>query len=689
MSTPGDGPAIAELEPRAPRTVQRVDLVVAIASTGIALAFLLIALSTRLESSAGWSVALFWTAPVACVVALAVLWFSGRLFEDPMLRWFAAGLAIALPPMVLQFMGFPLVAADGGPLGTSGSSSAVLYLLFHLGPALAALAAVARVPLRFKPAAIVVGVLLSVAVALDWVPLPEMIRPEDASYTPLLLALEWALAAVLLVAGVLWIRAVGRAPSGLHAWVGVFLLIATYDVVFNALGAARFTPIWWASLMLRVSSFAVLAGGCLAWLLASLRSSERYGEQEIARREGQLGVAFGLNRRLLQVSDYLSSGVSLDEVCRRVVEVARAGTGFSRVGLRLVGASTPAGDADPICAALLDRASAARDGSDEVLLLTGAERVREFVGAGETYGAQAAAVVPLRSVEGVVAHVALWTPTEHHWAAEDSLFLSGLATQAGQAVTRALAYESMVNAANTLQESLLPARLPDIADLRLLTAYRAVTAGSSVGGDWFDCIRVDDRRIALVIGDVMGKGFKAAASMGQVRTALRAATAYDPRPAAVLSSLDSDVLELEDDEIITLLYALLDLDTGRLGVARAGHAPLLVARPDGTVEVLEDGGSPPIGWHEERREECWTTVERGSALVLYTDGLVENRRSSLDDGIGTLRETVGRLHRGSGTEPGGWAAWLDTIQARDTWQDDVAVLIGLYTPEPPGTPETD
>jgi serine phosphatase RsbU (regulator of sigma subunit) len=236
----------------------------------------------------------------------------------------------------------------------------------------------------------------------------------------------------------------------------------------------------------------------------------------------------------------------------------------------------------------------------------------------------------------------------------------------------------MASAANTLQESLLPARLPDIADLRLLSAYRAVTAGSSVGGDWFDCLRVSDREVALVIGDVMGKGFRAAAAMGQVRTALRAAAAYDPSPAAVLTSLDSGVLELEDDEIVTLAYALLDLDTGRLGVARAGHPPPLIGRADGSVEVVEEGGSPPIGWRDVPRTEAWTTLERGSALVLYTDGLVESRRRSLDDGITELGDAVAGLHRGSGVDPSGWARWLDAIQARDDWQDDVAVLIALY-----------
>jgi hypothetical protein len=308
-------------------------------------------------------------------------------------------------------------------------------------------------------------------------------------------------------------------------------------------------------------------------------------------------VAFGLTRRLLGVSEQLSSGVSLEEVCRRVADLARTGTGVTHAAVRVVGDDTEVAGSDPVLKALLDVSLDGEDGPVRELVLCSDRQQTQRLLRGRLVGfdVESAAIVPLRSVTGVVAHVALWSPTERRWTHDDEQFLVGLGTQAGQAVTRALAYEAMASAASTLQESLLPARLPDIVDLRLLSAYRAVTAGSSVGGDWFDCLRVSDREVALVIGDVMGKGFRAAAAMGQVRTALRAAAAYDPSPAAVLTSLDSGVLELEDDEIVTLAYALLDLYYVRLGVARAGHPPPLIGRADGSVEVVEEGGSPPIG----------------------------------------------------------------------------------------------
>lgn len=205
-----------------------------------------------------------------------------------------------------------------------------------------------------------------------------------------------------------------------------------------------------------------------------------------------------------------------------------------------------------------------------------------------------------------------------------------------------------------------------------------MTEHTQVGGDWFDCLAIDERRVALVIGDVMGKGLHAAAVMGQARVAMRTAVSFDPGPASVLGALDSGVLDLDDDEIITVTYALLDLDTGLLGVARAGHPPVLIARPGAPVEMLEDGGSPPIGVPVASRAETWTQLTPGSAIVLYTDGLVESRDASLDVGITRTAAQVEQLHASADGRYEVWQDWLTEIAERSGWQDDVAVLIGLY-----------
>ena len=293
----------------------------------------------------------------------------------------------------------------------------------------------------------------------------------------------------------------------------------------------------------------------------------------------------------------------------------------------------------------------------------------------------AAALVPIALGARETAYLALWSHHDHRWSHEDAQFLAGLGDQGSQALQRAVSYESMATAATTLQESLLPARLPELDGLRLLSAYRPLTEHTQVGGDWYDCVEIDRSRVALVIGDVMGKGLRAAAVMGQARVAMRTAISFDPSPTAVLRALDTGVLDLEDDEIVTLTYALLDLETGLLGVARAGHPPILIARPEQSVETLEDGGSPPIGVPVGSRAEVWTRLEPGSALVLYTDGLVESRHASLDDGIDETARQVERVHAeasGRDAQTAAWAAWLAEIQARSGWQDDVAVLIALY-----------
>jgi GAF domain-containing protein len=156
-------------------------------------------------------------------------------------------------------------------------------------------------------------------------------------------------------------------------------------------------------------------------------------------------VAFGLTRRLLGVSERLSSGVSLDEVCHRVADLARTGTGVTHAVVRVVGNDPEVAGSDPVLKALLDVSlDVSLDGEDgpvrELVLCSDRQQVQRLLrGRLVGYDVEAAAIVPLRSVTGVVAHVALWSPTERRWTQEDEQFLVGLGTQAGQAITRALA----------------------------------------------------------------------------------------------------------------------------------------------------------------------------------------------------------------------------------------------------------
>ena len=322
--------------PRSERRIHRVDLYSALGVTLLAAAVYLVAILTQAQPPEGFSVSLFTVAPVAGALALGILWFCGRAFNDPLLQWYAVGLAVAVPAMALQLISFPLVSPDGGPLGTDGDSSATLYLLFHLAPAGCALAGVRRASTGWARPVTVGGVVLAVLLALDLLPLPALLE-ADGTFTTTLLVLEAVCAVLLAAAAVVWTRSVGRTPSALHAWIGVSLMLSCADLLLNLAGGARFTPVWWASLSMRAATYLVLLVGCLVWVLLSLGSAERYTEQELSRREGQLGVAFGLTRRLLGVSERLALAVSLSDVSDSLVELARDGTGMSAGRLHVPG----------------------------------------------------------------------------------------------------------------------------------------------------------------------------------------------------------------------------------------------------------------------------------------------------------------------------------------------------------------
>jgi serine phosphatase RsbU (regulator of sigma subunit)/anti-sigma regulatory factor (Ser/Thr protein kinase) len=191
--------------------------------------------------------------------------------------------------------------------------------------------------------------------------------------------------------------------------------------------------------------------------------------------------------------------------------------------------------------------------------------------------------------------------------------------------------------AETLQRSLLPDRLPEIPGVGLAVRYVPATADVQVGGDWYDVVLLPGGLIGLAIGDVAGHGLPAAATMGQIRMALRAYALQDPSPVAVVSGLHHLVSDLAMPDLVTLMYLLFDPTTRQLRYTNAGHPPALVS--DGAKAVfLEDGLSPPLGVTSEATyTEASLELAAGSTLLLYTDGLVERRRVSIQEGLDRLR----------------------------------------------------
>lgn len=190
--------------------------------------------------------------------------------------------------------------------------------------------------------------------------------------------------------------------------------------------------------------------------------------------------------------------------------------------------------------------------------------------------------------------------------------------------------------AETLQRSLLPDRLPEIPGVALAARYVPATTDVQVGGDWYDVVQLPGGLIGLAIGDVAGHGLAAAATMGQLRMALRAYALQDPSPVSVMRGVHQLVSQLPVPEMVTLMYLVFDPATRRLRFTNAGHPPALVIG-NGESVYLEDGLAPPVGVTADAKyREVSRELSSGATLLLYTDGLVERRGVSIQDGLDRL-----------------------------------------------------
>lgn len=231
--------------------------------------------------------------------------------------------------------------------------------------------------------------------------------------------------------------------------------------------------------------------------------------------------------------------------------------------------------------------------------------------------------------------VQLTDKLEGEFTAEDEAVLVQLSSIAAIAIENANVYERERNAAQQLQSELLPAQLPQVAGLSLATRYIPGEQGARVGGDWYDVIALDEDRVAMVVGDVMGRGISAASAMGQLRIGVRAYALEDRSPAEVLHGVD-DLLRTLGDYFVTLLYCVWDLRRNSLLFASAGHLPPLLRLPDRRTVFLRGEQGPPVGVEPTEFFNHQVDVPVGSTLMLYTDGLVEHRGLPLGRALGML-----------------------------------------------------
>ncbi|MFF9015936.1 SpoIIE family protein phosphatase [Streptomyces sp. NPDC014870] len=271
---------------------------------------------------------------------------------------------------------------------------------------------------------------------------------------------------------------------------------------------------------------------------------------------------------------------------------------------------------------------------------------------------QSTLVVPMVAHDTVVGLVQFSrTKGSEPFGERDRALAVELAARAAVCIDNARLYRREHERALILQRSLLPPGDPEAAGLDIACRYLPGTAATEVGGDWFDVIELPGHRTALVIGDVMGRGLRAAVAMGELRTAVRTLAQLDLEPAEVLSHLDEIARglgapagaqqsarahktrgpELSEVYLATCVYAVYDPVTRRCTFANAGHLPPVLVEPGEKALLLDVPPGMPLGVGGEPFEEVEVELPEGSLLALYTDGLVESRDHPLDEGLTAFR----------------------------------------------------
>ncbi|WP_405764486.1 serine/threonine-protein phosphatase [Streptomyces sp. NBC_00080] len=370
----------------------------------------------------------------------------------------------------------------------------------------------------------------------------------------------------------------------------------------------------------------------------------------------RIGTTLDIARTTQELADYAVERFA-DLVTVDLLDAALHAHEFSTEGplvLRRT-ARAPVGDDGPEPGAVTQELHTCPDGSPEAhALITG----RPAKHHGDAAGApriHSTLVVPLRA-RGVTLGVARFSRHRNPdlYDDEDLLLAQEIAARAAVAVDNARRYSYARATALTLQRSLLPRGAPRQSAVEV--AYRYLPAGDrvGVGGDWYDVIPLSGARVALVVGDVVGHGIHAAATMGRLRTAVRTLADIDLPPDELLTHLDDIVLRLSgetSDDVdgeaagdlgATCLYAVYDPVSRRFTLARAGHVPPALVTPDGTAEILDLPPGPPLGLGGVPFEAAEFELPEGSLLALYTDGLVESRDHDVDAGLARLRQALVR-----------------------------------------------
>jgi PAS domain S-box-containing protein len=424
----------------------------------------------------------------------------------------------------------------------------------------------------------------------------------------------------------------------------------------------------------------------LIWQVLDMTDRRRAAIESAARAQAET-VAEALSK-LQQVTEAALEHLALRDMLQLLVERVREafGADLARILLRdpdvpaqlVVGAAcgfTALAADDRI--ELTEALDQVVNGARPVTLADLSEGLDPALAAEQPRSVMAAPVPVAGEVAGAIE---LGLCSTRRWTADEESLLILMADRAGLAIANARAYERELGTVETLQRSLLPETLPELESV--LVAARYLPGGAEVGGDWYDAVQLGDGRLGVAMGDVVGHGLGAAALMGQLRHATRAYALEGHAPGAVLDRLDRLMRTLDGGQMATLLYLVVEPDRSSVRLASAGHVPPLLVGRDGRAEFLDTAPDPPLGvFATSSHSEIEVPLEPGATLILYTDGLVEQRGASIDEGLEALRAAAAD----PGEDPEAlcdrlMTAMLD-VHASD---DDIALLALRALPVPPG-----
>jgi len=250
--------------------------------------------------------------------------------------------------------------------------------------------------------------------------------------------------------------------------------------------------------------------------------------------------------------------------------------------------------------------------------------------------------VPLVIERTTVGYLRVTQPSGRSFSPTERSLLQDAADRAALAIRRAQLHEEEHRIAVELQRGLVPKSLPEVSGIDIAASYDVAGISAQVGGDWYDAFAMPGGRLGVVVGDVTGRGIRAASAMGQLRTLTRAfalAEGGDRAPGEALMRLNHHQLEGGDEHLFTIVYAIIDPEQGRIAWANGGHPPPLVRRADGTCHYL-DGNNGLMGVEDNPYETHEEPIGAGDTVVLYTDGLIERRGESLDVGLERLADAA-------------------------------------------------